>query len=147
MMFALLLENGAAFKLGSRNHEEARAYAREHEARRWTLIQEQSLVIPRKAVALIRIRMKTNRHLGGLARAAKLSPAKRSEIARKAAQARWEKAKPTHSFQWFRNGVEIAGATRPEYTLSEDDVGAALERREYDALHPERGPIDIVRIR
>lgn len=108
--FALLLDSGATRPLpGVRNRDEARerlvrhnaeyraCIAKREQCRRAGNIADFPLVCPRIAVGLIVPKASSRAarqigSIGGKARAAKLSPARRSEIARKAARARWAAA-------------------------------------------------------
>jgi len=64
---------------------------------------------------------------GGLARAAKLTPAQRSESARKAVQARWAKAKTKRSADYIVNKGETADMkTFNEFQIDEATSSAVV---------------------
>lgn len=71
------------------------------------------------------------RAAGGVARARSMSPEKRREIAKKAAEARWAPPKAEHTGQLHLGDVVIDCAVLPDGTrvLSERGVGRALRRR------------------
>jgi hypothetical protein len=91
MKFALLLDSGALIPLGSkiRTDEDARAALRSWKQSRRQMLERGDLVTPRLPLGLVRF--KSGKAKGGHARAQALSPERRSEIAREAAYARWER--------------------------------------------------------
>ncbi|HRN29869.1 MAG TPA: hypothetical protein PK890_09240, partial [Terrimesophilobacter sp.] len=42
------------------------------------------------------------------------------------AAANWRGLDGDMTYQWYVGGVEVAGATGPEYTLADDDAGASI---------------------
>lgn len=103
--FALLLDSGAVWEIPAGSLDEARSSLAEHNAKHRVGMLERArcssngdyinfpMVLPRLATGLIvRNRTIAARQLGsagGKARAEKLSPARRKEIAVKAARKRW----------------------------------------------------------
>jgi len=94
LAFALLLDSGHTIRFGAQSIDEARARLAEHNRTSREAKARGEIVWPRLAVGLVCPKPKSRaaRYMGqkgGHARAAALSPERRSEIARKAARTRW----------------------------------------------------------
>ena len=93
--YALLLDSGALHLMAWKRRNEAMASLKRWQDARRDALSEGSIVVPRRVVALVKIQPRKNKGAvvlgvaGGKARAAKLTSARRKEIARKAANARW----------------------------------------------------------
>jgi len=96
-----MLDSGHTLSHGFGDREKARAYLRQHNARaregQRAVARGEELVSLRLAVAIISYKRckpvpMPGRAKGGKARAAKLSPERRSEIAKAAALKRWRKS-------------------------------------------------------
>lgn len=93
MRFALLLDSGALLDLPrEKTINAARERVRILKLERAKAKARGDLVTLREVVALVKITHKPWQSKGGEARAAKLSPARRSEIAKKAAKTRWNRS-------------------------------------------------------
>lgn len=93
--FGVLLDSGTFLsKLLHRTRSDAWAEINRWRTAREAAIEERSIVVHRPVVALVKVTPKPISaaavgSMGGKARARKLSPRRRTEIARKAALARW----------------------------------------------------------
>lgn len=102
MIWQVMLDSGHTLSHGFGDREKARAYLRQHNARaregRRAVARGDELVSLRLAIALVSFKPRiavlpvSMQSKGGRARAAKLSPERRSEIAKAAALKRWGKS-------------------------------------------------------
>lgn len=97
--FGILLDSGV-LHVGEfyRSREAVMEAAGRWRLARETALKESSIVVPRRIAAIVRIRLKNKDRdagcigaMGGRARAKKLSPERRREIAKAAAEKRWGK--------------------------------------------------------
>lgn len=93
MTWGIMLDSGAILGRHYANRGAARKALVDHNAKARAGKARGDMVTLRIAIGIAKVKPKSIQSMGGRARAAKLSPNRRSEIAREAARKRWG-AKP-----------------------------------------------------